>query len=68
MKELNSMQHSDLSDMEDHCEKSHSSLLYLLLESMDIREEKTEFMASHVGVCFGIVSHLRGTAYFLSQV
>lgn len=68
MKELNSIQHADLADLEDHCEKTHSSLLYLLLESMGIRHEETEFMASHVGVCFGIVSHLRGTAYFLSQV
>jgi NADH dehydrogenase [ubiquinone] 1 alpha subcomplex assembly factor 6 len=68
MNELNSIQHGDLAELEDHCEKSHSSLLYLLLESMGIRHEQTEYMASHIGVCFGIVSHLRGTAYFLSQV
>ena len=68
MKELNSIQHADLSDLEDHCEKTHSSLLYLQLESMGVRHEQTEFMASHIGVCWGIVSHLRGTAYFLSQV
>ena len=68
MNELNSSQHSDISEMEDHYEKSHSSLLYLLLESMGIRHEESEYMASHVGVCFGIISHLRGTAYFLSQV
>jgi hypothetical protein len=68
MNELNSIQHGDLAELEDHCEKSHSSLLYLLLESMGIRHEQTEYMTSHIGVCFGIVSHLRGTAYFLSQV
>ena len=68
-----------LSDLEDVVEKSHSSVLYLLLESLEVIEDEDEketqdvnnpvmHMASHVGCAFGIVSMLRGVLHDLAQV
>jgi NADH dehydrogenase [ubiquinone] 1 alpha subcomplex assembly factor 6 len=55
-------------DLENYTEYSHSSLIYLLLETMGIKDENTEFIASHLGVCKGIVTLLRGYPHHVSQV
>eukprot|EP01041_Mallomonas_annulata_P011494 gene11494-24031_t len=60
-------QKDTLSDLESYCEQSHSSLHYLLLEAMSIKHEHAEFAASHVGVCSGLVTILRGTAFHASH-
>lgn len=75
-RDLLSPQLDTLQDMEDTVEKTHSSILYLLLEAMDqvSRDERDAantplmHMASHVGVSFGLVSMLRGIAHDLSMV
>jgi NADH dehydrogenase [ubiquinone] 1 alpha subcomplex assembly factor 6 len=66
-----------LSDMEDSVEKTHSSILYLILEAMELIDGNSSedavasplmHMASHVGVAFGLVCMLRGVAHDLSKV
>lgn len=61
--ELNSMD-----DLENFVEYSQSSLLYLLLEAMGVQHESAEYAASHVGVCKGIITLLRGHEAHRSQV
>jgi phytoene/squalene synthetase len=70
LQDILSPQPETLSDLEDMVEKSHSSLLYLTLEALQLKEkypEQIDHMASHIGVAYGIVSVLRGTAYDLSR-
>lgn len=56
-----------LDELEDYAERSHSSILYLMLEILGVKEEQLEYTASHIGVCSGIVTLLRGTAHHISQ-
>lgn len=57
-----------MDDLESYAEYSQSSLLYLLLEAMNIKDENAEFAASHVGVCKGIVTLLRAQHHHQTQV
>jgi NADH dehydrogenase [ubiquinone] 1 alpha subcomplex assembly factor 6 len=66
-KNLTSEQPDTLDDLEDYGEKGHSSILYLLLESMNIRDDNTMYVASHIGVCSGIITLLRGLPHHVSQ-
>lgn len=59
---------STMDDIEDYAEYSQSSLLYLTLEAMGIKDENTEFIASHVGVCKGILTLLRAHPAHAAQV
>jgi hypothetical protein len=65
---MGSTEFSSMDDLESYAEYSQSSLLYLLLEAMQVRSEPAEFAASHVGVCKGIVTLLRGHELHRSQV
>lgn len=56
-----------LDELEEYAERSQSSLLYLLLETFRVKDEQLEYAASHVGVCSGIVTLLRGTPHHISQ-
>lgn len=67
MKEFYVTQPATMSDLEDHVESTQSSLLYLCLEAMNIRHEQTEFMASHVGVSYGIANLIRSSLRNASQ-
>lgn len=71
LQEILSPQVDTLSELEDLVEKSHSSLLYLTLQAVNPKQsypQEIDYMASHVGVSFGLVTILRGTAFDLSQV
>lgn len=57
-----------MDDLENVAEYSQSSLLYLLLEAFGVHDEDTEYAASHVGVCKGIVTLLRGHEVHRAQV
>ena len=61
-------QPESLDDLENYAEHGHSSILYSLLESMDIRDEEANFMASHVGVASGLTTLLRGFPHHTSKV
>lgn len=66
--ELNVQQHETLSELEDFSENAHSSILYILLEILGVKDEDMSYAASHVGVCSGIATQLRGMAPMASQV
>lgn len=46
-----------------YAEYTASSLLYLTLEAMGIRDATADHAASHIGKATGIVTILRGTRY-----
>ena len=55
--------------MEDFAENTHSSMLYILLNIFGgAADEDMAHAASHVGVCSGMVTQLRGMAHLASQV
>ena len=75
--------YQSLSELESYAESSQSSLLYLLLETLDtvpardgegkgtvesLRDSKTAHAVSHVGCSFGLMTLLRAFPYHLSQV
>lgn len=57
-----------LDDLENYAEQGHSSILYLLLEALGVREEAADFAASHVGVSAGITTVLRAFPHHAQQV
>lgn len=57
-----------MDDLEDHAELCQSSILYLLLEVLQVKHEKAEYAASHAGVCSGIVSSLRSIPFHSAKV
>jgi len=65
--ELNIQQQNSLDDMEEFSENAHSSMLYILLNMYDANDEDISFAASHVGVCSGMVTQLRGMAHLAGQ-
>ena len=66
-KDLSGAQPQTLDDLEDYAEQGHSSVLYLLLETLGVRDEESEYTASHVGVCSGITTIMRGFPHHASQ-
>lgn len=65
--DLGGAQPQTLDELEDYAEQGHSSILYLLLESLGVRDQESEYAASHVGVCSGITTILRGFPHHASQ-
>lgn len=55
-------------DLEDYAEKAHSSLIYLILQMMQINQQDVHYVGSHIGVCTGIVTLLRGYAFNAQMV
>ena len=68
MKDLNIDQPENLDDIEEYAELGHSSILYLLLESMGVRDDNSKIVASHVGCCSGIMTLLRAMPYNVEKV
>lgn len=54
-------------DLENYAEFGHSSLLYVLLEILKVKDENMQFAASHIGVSSGLTALIRGHAYHASQ-
>ena len=69
-----------MDDLENYAEYGHASILYLILESLhtgDMTQDRGQLRqglnkdfsaASHVGVCAGICTLLRGIAYHNKNV
>ena len=61
-----------MEEMEDFAENTHSSVLYILLNiygaAGGVEGENISRAASHVGVCAGMVSRLRGMGHLAAQV
>mmetsp|Transcript_13134 Transcript_13134/g.21309 ORF Transcript_13134/g.21309 Transcript_13134/m.21309 type:complete len:344 (-) Transcript_13134:314-1345(-) len=56
-------QPQSLEDMETYAEQTASSLMYLGLEMVGIREDSADHVASHVGKATGLASALNGLPY-----
>lgn len=61
-------QHETMDALETEVEYSHSSLHYLLLQAMEVTDEDSQFAASHMGVCGGIVTLLRAIPHYSANV
>lgn len=64
---IDNMTFPNLSALESYSEKTYSTLLYLHLESLDIRKPAVDDIAQHIGLAMGITSTLRGLPYFFSK-
>jgi phytoene/squalene synthetase len=60
-------QYQTLTDLENYAENTQSSLLYLQLESLGIKDMHVDHIASHLGKARGIVTLLRGTPSHLQH-
>ncbi|ORZ25993.1 Squalene/phytoene synthase [Absidia repens] len=56
-----------IKDMEDYGENTASSLLYLQLESLGVRDVQVDHVVSHLGKMMGISTFLRSLPFHLGQ-
>ncbi|CAL9705060.1 unnamed protein product [Knipowitschia caucasica] len=66
-KDLEDRAYRNLSELETYSENTQSSLLYLLLEAVGIKDVHADHAASHIGKAQGIVTCLRATPYHCSR-
>eukprot|EP00753_Platysulcus_tardus_P010390 PLAT2625.1.p1 GENE.PLAT2625.1~~PLAT2625.1.p1 ORF type:complete len:198 (-),score=83.86 PLAT2625.1:52-579(-) len=60
-------QSKTVEDAEDYAELTGSSLLYLQLELLRIRDSNADHAASHLGRTLGLITLLRSVPFFASQ-
>ncbi|XP_060077036.1 NADH dehydrogenase (ubiquinone) complex I, assembly factor 6-like [Ylistrum balloti] len=56
-----------INDLEDYCENSVSSVMYLILESLGIKDLHADHAASHIGRAHGLVTFLRAIPFNTSR-
>ncbi|KAI8082896.1 Squalene/phytoene synthase [Halteromyces radiatus] len=56
-----------IKEMEDYGENTASSLLYLQLESLNVRDVQVDHVVSHLGKMMGISTFLRSLPFHLAQ-
>ncbi|XP_075873185.1 NADH dehydrogenase (ubiquinone) complex I, assembly factor 6 isoform X2 [Nelusetta ayraudi] len=66
-KDLDDRAYRNLQQLETYSENTQSSLLYLLLESLGVKDVHADHTASHIGKAQGIVTCLRATPYHSSR-
>ncbi|XP_032079159.1 NADH dehydrogenase (ubiquinone) complex I, assembly factor 6 isoform X2 [Thamnophis elegans] len=66
-KNLDDRAYRDISELETYAENTQSSLLYLTLETLGVRDIHADHAASHIGKAQGIVTCLRATPYHASR-
>lgn len=66
MEDLHS-QPQTMQELENYCEDTVSSLLYLSLESLNIRDINADHAASHIGKAIGIVTLLKAFPYHAKE-
>ncbi|KAM9487910.1 NADH dehydrogenase (ubiquinone) complex I, assembly factor 6 isoform 1-T1 [Clarias gariepinus] len=62
-KDMEDRAYRNLQDLEVYAENTQSSLLYLLLETLGVKNVHADHAASHIGKAQGIVTCLRATPY-----
>ncbi|KAF7708829.1 NADH dehydrogenase (ubiquinone) complex I, assembly factor 6 isoform X1 [Silurus meridionalis] len=62
-KDMEDRAYRNLQDLEEYAENTQSSLLYLLLETLGVKDVHADHAASHIGKAQGIVTCLRATPY-----
>ncbi|XP_016147951.1 NADH dehydrogenase (ubiquinone) complex I, assembly factor 6-like [Sinocyclocheilus grahami] len=66
-KDLEDKAYRNLQELEDYGENTQSSLLYLLLETLGVKNVHADHAASHIGKAQGILTCLRATPYNSSR-
>nr|XP_046255540.1 NADH dehydrogenase (ubiquinone) complex I, assembly factor 6 isoform X3 [Scatophagus argus] len=66
-KDLDDRAYRNLQDLEAYSENTQSSLMYLLLECLGVKDVHADHAASHIGKAQGIVTCLRATPYHSSR-
>ncbi|XP_034029804.1 NADH dehydrogenase (ubiquinone) complex I, assembly factor 6 isoform X2 [Thalassophryne amazonica] len=66
-KDLDDKAFRNLQELENYAENTHSSLMYLLLECLGVKDVHADHAASHIGKAQGIVTCLRATPYHCSR-
>ncbi|XP_036597969.1 NADH dehydrogenase (ubiquinone) complex I, assembly factor 6 isoform X2 [Trichosurus vulpecula] len=66
-KNLDDKTYRNIQELETYAENTQSSLLYLTLEVLGIRDLHADHAASHIGKAQGIVTCLRATPYHISR-
>lgn len=66
-KDMEDRAYRNLQELETYSENTQSSLLYLLLESLGVKDVHADHAASHIGKAQGIVTCLRATPYNSSR-
>ncbi|XP_072317139.1 NADH dehydrogenase (ubiquinone) complex I, assembly factor 6 [Eucyclogobius newberryi] len=66
-KDLEDRAYRSLLELESYAENTQSSLLYLLLEALGLKNVHADHAASHIGKAHGIVTCLRATPYHSSR-
>ncbi|KAK4519321.1 uncharacterized protein ATC70_009556 [Mucor velutinosus] len=64
---LDDHQFMTMKDMEDYSENTQSSLLYLQLESLGVKDVNADHAISHIGKMIGIATFLRSLPFHVSQ-
>ncbi|CAH2285603.1 NADH dehydrogenase (ubiquinone) complex I, assembly factor 6 isoform X1 [Pelobates cultripes] len=64
---LDNRAYGSLKDLETYAENTQSSLLYLILETLDVRDVHSDHAASHIGKAHGIITCLRAVPYHSSR-
>jgi NADH dehydrogenase [ubiquinone] 1 alpha subcomplex assembly factor 6 len=64
---IETMQFHNLRALESYAERTYSTLLYLDLESLDIRRPEVDDLVQHIGLAMGITSTLRGIPYYAAR-
>ncbi|KAG1053557.1 hypothetical protein G6F43_004369 [Rhizopus delemar] len=64
---LDDHQFMTIKDMETYAENTQSSLLYLQLESLGIKDVNADHAISHIGKMIGIATFLRALPFHVSQ-
>uniref|UniRef100_A0A3Q3BNI4 NADH dehydrogenase (ubiquinone) complex I, assembly factor 6 n=1 Tax=Kryptolebias marmoratus TaxID=37003 RepID=A0A3Q3BNI4_KRYMA len=66
-KDLNDRAYRNIQELETYSENTQSSLLYLLLECLGVKNVHADHAASHIGKAQGIVTCLRAIPYHSSR-
>lgn len=66
-KDLDDRAYRNLQELEKYSENTQSSLIYLLLECLGLKNVHADHAASHIGKAQGIVTCLRATPYHSSR-
>ncbi|TDH68180.1 hypothetical protein CCR75_004467 [Bremia lactucae] len=61
--DLNREEVLSMQELKTYAEQTASSLLYLTLECLGVRDETADCVAEHAGVAIGLTTLLRGTPY-----
>lgn len=56
-----------LADVEEYAEQTASSMYYLSLETMGVKDVHADHVASHIGKAYGLTTLLRGVPFHASR-